>query len=194
MIKRFQKRYLLAAIILVVVLVGVAIAVTLFSYTTTVTIQPYKQLSQGASSASWTIYVNELDQVQYVPGATSEPTFNANDVSTYAFNVTTDANKVCAVEISLETAMSSSDFSSFQITVLYWTGSAWAPAQLYTAATGSTPLSYIDGLTSTPGYIHQDISTSTYYLVAITYSYNLVDLTSPYTVNLQYTPLPLSSF
>jgi len=192
--KRFNKRYLLVAIVLVAILVGVAFVVALFSYTTTVTIQPYKQLSLGASSASWTIYVNDLDQVQYVPGATSEPAFDASDTSTYAFNVTTDANRVCAVEISLETPMSSAYFSSFQITVLYWTGSAWALSTLYNAATGSSSIPYIDGTTSTPGYIHQDISTSTYYLVAITYSYNLVDLTSPYTVNLKYTPLPLSSF
>jgi hypothetical protein len=191
--KRFKIRYLLTAIILVAILVGVAVAVELFSYTTTVTITPIQQLSQGAPSSSWSIYINEEDQTQYVPGATSEPTFDASDTSTYAFNVTTDSNEVCAVAINLETAMSSSDFSSFQITVLYWTGSAWAPTTLYNAATGSTPLSYIDGLTTTPGYVHQALSTSKYYLVAITYSY-ISESTSPYTVDLQYTPLPLSSF
>lgn len=190
MSNKFKKRYLLAAIALVAILIGVAVAVDFFSYTTTISIQPYKQLSQGVSSASWTIYVNEVNQVQYVPGATTEPTFNANDATTYAFNVTTDANKACSVEIGLTEAVSSSDFSSFQITVLYWTGSAWSPATLYTSATGSITMSYIDGTTSTPGYIQQAVSTSMYYLVAITYSYNLVDSTTPISVNLQYTPLP----
>ena len=193
MSKRFNKSYLLAAIVLVAILIGVAVAIELFSYTATVTIQPIQQLSQGASSSSWSIYINQEDQTQYVPGANSEPTFDQSNTGTYAFNVTTDANKVCAVEINLETAMSSSDFSSFQITVLYWDGTEWSPATLYNAATGSTTIPYIDGTTSTSGYIHQAISTSTYYLVAITYSY-LAETTSPYTVNLQYTAIPLSSF
>lgn len=193
MTKRFKKRYLLAAIVLVAVLVGVTIAMDLTSYTTTLTIQPYKQLSQGASTVSWTIYVNEEDQ-EYVPGVASEPTFILNDPSTYAFNVTTDSHEVCAVEIGLASAMSSSDFSSFQITVLSWTGSEWAPATLYTTASGSTTTSYIDGLTTTPGYIQQALSTSTYYLVAIAYTYIQVDPTTSYTVSLQYTPIPLASF
>lgn len=187
---RLKRRFLLVAVALIAILVGVAIAVDLFSYTTTLTIQPVKQLSQGASTASWTIYVNDQDQTQYVPGATSQPTFDAADSSTYAFNVTTDANKACAVEINLAEAMSSSDFSDFQITVLHWTGSAWSPSTLYTTATGSTPLTYIDGLTTTPGYIHQAVSTSTYYLVAITYTYIQENPGAPYTVHLQYTPLP----
>lgn len=193
MIKRFKKRYVLSAIILVAVLVGVAIGMELFFYTTTLTITPYKQLSQGASTASWTVYVNDFDQTQYVPGATSEPAFNAGDSSTYAFNVTTDANRACSVEINLAEAMPSSDFSNFNITVLYWTGSAWATATLYDSATGGAPISYIDGLTTNAGYIQQAVSTSTYYLVAINYSYIQLNPSAPYTVDLQFTPLPESS-
>ena len=128
-----------------------------------------------------------------MPGATAEPTFDASDTSTYAFNVTTDSTEVCAVEISLETPVSSSDFSSFQITVLCWDGTEWPLSTLYNAATGSTTIPYIDGTTSTPGYIHQALSTSMYYLVAITYTY-ISDTTTSYTINLQYTPLPLTSF
>ncbi len=181
----------MAAILLIAILIGIAVAAELSSFTTTVTIHGVKQLSQGASTSSWNVYVNDVNQVQYVPGNTTEPTLNPDDTNTYAFNVTTDAYRACSVEINLAEPVSS-DFSSFQITVLNWTGSAWSPATLYTTATGSTPLTYIDGtIADTSGYIQQPVSTSTYYLVAITYTY---DQTSPpgtpYTVDLQFTPLP----
>ncbi len=194
-LKRFKRRYLLAAIVLIGILIGIAVAVTLSSYTTTLTITGVKQLSQGASTSSWTVYVNEQNQIQYVPGATSEPIFNPDDTSTYAFNVTTDANKACSVEINLALPVSS-DFSSFEITVLYWTGSAWSSAQLYTTATGSTPLTFIDGtMSSTSGYIQQAVSTSTYYLVEVTYTYTQANPpNTPYTVDFVFTPLPEAPF
>jgi hypothetical protein len=109
--------------------------------------------------------------------------------------VETDANQVCAVKIELTQAVSSDKFSKFQITVKYWTGSAWADETLYDAPTGSTTKSYIDGLSpGDAGYIHQDANTIKYYLVVVTYSYDLTDSTQTVTVTFQYTPLPLESF
>jgi hypothetical protein len=47
-----------------------------------------------------------------MPGGASATTLNTGDTSTYAFEVVTDANKVCAVEVELTTAM---DPPNFQI-------------------------------------------------------------------------------
>ncbi len=170
------------------------IAVALVVYTASVTVTPTQQFTIGASSDSWTIYVNEVNQVRYLPGADSEPTFNSGDTSTYAFKVVTDANKVSAAKIELTSAMDNAKFSNFDITVDYWTGAAWASATLYDAATGSTTITEIDGLTTTAGYIHQAVSTTTYYLVKVTYSYDLVDTSSDVTATFQYTPLPADAF
>ncbi len=188
--KKLKKRYLLAAIILTAVMIGVAVAYELAYYTTTISITGVQQLSQGTTSSSWTVYPNEM-ATQYVPGTASEPTFNPDDTSTYAFNVTTDSNEACSVEINLAASVSS-DFSSFQITVYSWTGSAWSLATLYTTATGSTPLSYIDGtMSGASGYIQQPISTpNTYYLVAIAYTYTPTGTPGTYSINMQYTPHP----
>ena len=89
-----------------------SISFALVTYTSTVTITPTVQLSVGTTTASWTIYVNEVNQVQYMPGGASATTLNTGDTSTYAFEVVTDANKVCAVEVELTTAM---DPPNFQI-------------------------------------------------------------------------------
>jgi hypothetical protein len=88
----------------------------------------------------------KVNQVQYLPSEFTQPTLNTSNINTYAFNVTTDSNKVCAVKIEL-TSLPNTNFSSFQITTLYWTGSAWTAETMYDAATGSTPKSYVDGLT-----------------------------------------------
>jgi hypothetical protein len=173
----------------------IMIALALVTYTASVTITPVKQFTIGATSDSWTVYVNDVDKMRYLPGGSSEPTCNPSNPNTYAFYVATDANQVCAVKIELTSAVNSSKFSKFQITVKYWTGSAWADATLYAGPTGGTTKAYIDGLTSgDAGYIHQDFSSTGYYLICVTYSYDLVDETTQVAVTFQYTPLPQNSF
>jgi hypothetical protein len=163
------------------------IALALVVYTASVTMAPTMQFTLGATTASWNVYVNQVNEVRYLPGGNSAPV----DSSTNAFRVTTDANKVCAVQIQLTSAMSSALFSNFDITVSYWVGgTGWVTATLYTTATGSTTMSSIDGLTTNAGYIQQAASADTYYLVKVTYSYDLVDTTTPVTAIFQYTPLP----
>ncbi len=144
--------------------------------------------------------MNDVDETRYLPGSGSpagsaEPTFNSSDTSTYAIKVVTDADKVCAVKIDLTSAVNSSKFSNFNITARFWTGAAWADEPMYDAATGSTTKSYIDGLSAgDAGYIHQAVSTTRYYLIKVTYSYDLVDATDQVTVTFQYTPFPQDSF
>jgi hypothetical protein len=170
------------------------IAFALVAYTAIVTINPTQQFTIGATTDTWTVYVNEVNQVRYLPGASSQPTFDSGNSNTYAFSVVTDAYKVCAVKIELSSAMNSSKFSNFDITVDYWDGDSWETATLYNAATGSTTVTEIDGLTTTSGYIHQTVSTTTYYLVKVTYSYDLGDDTNQVTATFQYTPFPQDSF
>ena len=171
------------------------IAFALVVYPAAVTVNPTQQFTIGATSDSWTVYINEVNQVRYLPGADSQPTFNSSDTGTYAFRVTTDANKVCAVKIDLTSAMDNAKFSNFDITVSYWTGAAWASATLYASNTGATTISEIDGLSAgAAGYIHQAVSTTTYYLVKVTYSYDLVDTTTQVNANFRYTPLPQNNF
>lgn len=177
-------------------------ALALVSYMASVTVTPTQQFTEGATSATWTVYINDEDQVRYLPGSGSpsgsqEPTIDAGDSGTYAFKVVTDADKVCAIKIELTAAVNNSKFSKFEITLERWnsTGSAWEPENLYDAATGSTTISYIDGLTGgAAGYVHQSASATEYYLVKVTYSYNLVDETTQVTATFQYTPLPQDSF
>ncbi len=168
-----------------------AIALALVVYSASVTVTPIQQFTIGSSADSWTIYVNEVDQIRYLPGGFSQPAFDAGDTSTYAFRVVTDADKFCAVKIELTSAMDSGKFSNFDITVDYWTGAAWAPATLYDSATGPTTITEIDGLSAgAAGYIQQGVSTTSYYLVKATYSYDLVGDTTQITATFQYTPLP----
>ena len=176
------------------------IALALVAYTATVTITPTQQFTIGATTATWTVYVNDVNEARYLPGSGSpagsaETTFNSSDTDTYALKVVTDADKVCAVKIDLTSAVNSSKFSNFNITARFWTGAAWADEPLYDAATGSTTKSYIDGLSAgDAGYIHQAVSTTRYYLIKVTYSYDLVDATDQVTVTFQYTPFPQDSF
>ena len=172
-----------------------AVGFALVTYTNSVTISPTIQFAIGQTTASWTIYVNEVDQARYMPGGFSEPTLNTADSSTYSFRVTTDADRVCAVEVTLPTAMDPTLFSKFQITVLSSTGGAWSNETLYAASTGATTKDYVDGLTQgNAAYIHQDLSTVCYYIVQVTYSYDLVSQNTQIPITFQFTPLPQDGF
>lgn len=175
-----------------------AVGFSLVTYTSTATISPVVQLTTGQTTASWNIYVNEVGQVRYMPGGFTEPTLNTGDTSTYAFEVVTDAYRVCAVQIELTQQVDDTMFSEFEITVLSSTGGAWSSQPLYAASTGSTTISYIDGLQgasdSTIGYIHQAVSTTEYYIIQVTYSYDLVDQNTQIPVTFQFTPLPQVGF
>jgi len=139
--------------------------------------------------------VNDVNQIRYLPGGSTEPTLNTGDANTYAAKVVTDANKVCAVKIELTSAMDPAKFSNFNIVVRSSTGGAWADETLYAASTGATTKSFINGLTSgDAAYIHQAASTTKYYEVKVTYSYDKVDATAQVTATFQYTPLPQDSF
>jgi hypothetical protein len=173
----------------------IALGFALVVFTASVTVNPVRQISTGATTASWDIYVNEVNQVRYLPGGSSEPNLNTGDPSTYASKVVTDSNKVCAVKIELTSAVNSSKFSNFNITVRSSSGGAWSDETLYASASGATTKSYIDGLTpEDSGYIHQTTSTTKYYEMKVTYSYDKVDETDQLTVIFQYTPLPQDSF
>jgi intein-encoded DNA endonuclease-like protein len=139
--------------------------------------------------------VNDVNQVRYLPGGSAEPTLNTGESSTYAFKVVTDTNKVCAIKIELTSAVNGSKFSNFNITVRSSTGGAWTDETLYAGATGVSTKSYINGLTGgDAGYVHQAASTTRYYEVKVTYSYDKVDATAQVTATFQYTPLPQNSF
>ena len=174
------------------------VTLALVSYTATVTITPVNPLTQGATAEDWTIYINDIDEVRYLPGAgtpagSTVPSASPNGGSdTYAFKVDTDAGRSMAVNITLTSPVNNTKFSKFEISVLFWNASdsSWDDAILYDAPTGGSTKSYIDGLTDDYGYIQQSVSTSRYYLMKVTYSYDLVDTTTVITVNFNYTPLP----
>ena len=173
------------------------VALALVNYTTTVTITPVKPFTQGATTDDWTIYVNDVDQVRYLPGegtpaGSTVPASSPNGADTYAFKVDTDAGRSMAVNITLTSAVDNTTFSKFEITVSFWnaTDSSWDDATLYNAQTGGSAKSYIDGLTNDYGYIRQSVSTSRYYLIKITYSYDLLETTTAISVDFNYTPLP----
>ena len=164
------------------------IAMALVIYTASVTITPTAQFTLGVDTESWTAYINEVNQVRYLPGGDTLPATGA----TNAFSLDT-TNRGCAVQIELTSAMDSSRFSNFDITVMYYDADipGWTSAQLYDSATGGGTLTSINGLTTNAGFIRQAAGESTtYYLVQVTYSYNLVDTTSAVTATFQYTPLP----
>jgi len=165
-----------------------SIAIALVVYTASVTITPATQFTLGASSDSWNVYINDVNQVRYLPGGSTPPV----DTSTHAFLLNTQ-NRGCAVQIELTAAISTSLFSNFDITVMYWqSGSGWTSAQLCDSDTGGSPISSIDGTTTNAGYIRQASGIGdTYYIVRVTYSYDLVDTTTAVTTTFQYTPLPV---
>jgi hypothetical protein len=163
------------------------IAMALVVYTASVTITPTAQFTLGVSSESWTVYINEVNQVRYLPGANTLPATGA----THAFSLDT-TNRGCAVQIELLSAMSSGLFSNFDITVMYYdSGSGWTSAQLYDSATGGSTITSIDGRTTNAGFIRQAAGTgATSYLIRVTYSYDIVGTTTAVTADFQYTPLP----
>lgn len=178
------------------------VALALVSYTSTVTITPVKQLTLGATTDDWTIYVNDVDQERYLPGegtpagSTVPATAPDGGSDTYAFNVTTDVGRSCAVNITLTSPLTNlQNFSKFQITVMFWnttpSPATWEAVTIYNAPTGGSEKSYIDGLTGDFGYIRQSAGTATrYYLIKVTYSYDLEDSETPISVSFNYTPLP----
>ena len=179
--------------ICIVFLVSVAVALVVF--TASVTVNPTRQITTGATTASWSIYVNEVNQVRYLPGGFTEPNLDTGDSSTYAAQVVTDSHKVCAVKIEFTSAVNNSKFSNFNITVRSSSGGVWSDETLYASATGSTTKSYIDGLIQGDlGSIHQTTSTTKYYEIQVMYTYDKVDETDQLTVMFQYTPLPQDSF
>jgi hypothetical protein len=172
-----------------------SIATALVTYSTAITANPTVQLTQGATSATWTLYVNEVDQVRYLPGGFSEPTLSTGNTATYSFKVVTDGNKVCAVKVALDAAVDNTKFSQFDITVRSSTGSDWGPETIYSASTGTSTKDSINGLTlGDAAYIHQTTFTTKYYEVKVTYSYDLLDDNSAVPITLRLTPLPQDSF
>jgi hypothetical protein len=174
----------------------VSIATALVSYTSEISANPIQQFTVGSASYKWDVYVNEVNQVKYLPGDTTLPTLNTADSSTYAYKVVTDSNKVCALKIQLTSVIDKTKFSNFNITVLCWddTNGKWGSEKIYAAATGSTVKSSIDGTSGDLGYIHQATSTKAYYLLQVTYSYDKVDTTTTIDTAVQYTPLPQTAF
>lgn len=172
------------------------IASALVIYSSIVTLTPIKQLTMGTTTDSWTVYFNEVDIVKYLPGDSIAPTLDEESTDTYAFKVVTDAEKVCAIKVGLTTAMNSSQFSKFQIRVKYWDGSTWSSVPLSSSPTGISMLKmYINGLSAgDAGYVRHALSTTRYYLIEVTYSYDLVAETTPFTIDFNYTPFPYDSF
>ncbi len=173
------------------------VALALVSYTTTVTITPVSPFTQGATTDAWTVYVNDVDEVRYLPGegtpaGSTVPALAPNGgANTHAFRVATDAGSSMAVNITLASPVNNSEFSKFEIRTLIWNASvsAWDNATLYDAPTGGIPKAFIDGLTNDFGYIQQSPSLTRYYLITVTYSYDLVASTTAITVDFVYTPL-----
>jgi hypothetical protein len=163
------------------------IAMALVVYTASVTITPTAQFTLGVDTESWAAYINEVNQVRYLPGGDTQPTTGA----TNAFSLDT-TNRGCAVQIELTSPMDSGLFSNFDITVLYYDSiGGWTSAQLYDSATGGSTITSIDGLTTNAGFIRQALGTgATSYLIRVTYSYDIVDDTAGVTATFQYTPLP----
>jgi hypothetical protein len=164
------------------------IAMALVVYTASVTITPTAQFTLGVDTESWTAYINEVNQVRYLPGGDTLPATGA----TNAFSLDT-TNRDCAVRIELTSPMDSGLFSNFDITVMWYDASVpgWVSAQLYDSATGGSTITSIDGLTPNAGFIRQALGTgATSYLIRVTYSYDIVDDTAGVTAPFQYTPLP----
>jgi len=156
-----------------------ALIVIALTLVTCIALAPPQQFTIGATSASWTIYATDVDQVRYLPGtetpAGSQQPSAPSDANpnTFAFKVTTDAFRVCTISIELTSAMDNVKFSKFQITVQSWdaTALAWKDETLYASSMSSTTQCYIDGLTNPMdiGYVHHATSTTKYYLVKVTY-------------------------
>ena len=108
-LKNLKRKYILA-IVAVLLISTLLVTTALVVYTSNATATETKQLTLGyAIPAAWIFYVNEVNQIKYMPGNASSgnftATFSAVDPSTYAFKVVTDADRVCAVQIDLVEAM-----------------------------------------------------------------------------------------
>ena len=193
-LRKLSVSLLVKGLICLICLVSVTFA--LGTYTNALTLSPTQQLSVGTTTATWTIYVNEVNQTRYLPGGFSEPTLSPGDTSTYAFKVVTNANNGCAVEVELTSAMNASKFSQFDITVLSsMAGGTWSAEPLYTNPTGTATTASINGLIQgDTAYIHQGGSTTNYYAIQVTYSYNLVADNTQIPMTFEFTPLPQASF
>ncbi len=189
-LKKIPASSIIKGLICLICLVSVSFG--LVTFTNGLTSPAAPQLTVGVSTASWTVYVNEVNQVRYVPGGFSEPKFSVGDTSTYAFKVVTDAKNSCAVKVELASAIDTSVFSQFDITVLSTTVSGtWSSEPLYIAPTGASTTSYLNGLMpGTAAYIHQGSSTTKYYLVQVIYSYNLAANNIPMPVTFAFTQIP----
>jgi hypothetical protein len=191
--KRIQALIGLKGILSIACLTTIAVALVVYSATVTMT--PNLQFYIGTTEESWNLYINEVNQVRYLPGGTVPPVATGDAPDVYAFRVITDAHRVCAVKIELQSPIDSEKFSQFDITVDYWTGDAWAAASIYDSETGSNTISTIDGLSDdAAGYIHQPESNENYYLVKVTYTYDKVADATPITAIFDYTPLARASF
>ena len=176
----------------------VTVALALVFYSAIVTITPTKLFTVGATTDSWTVYVNDYNETRYLPNNGSTPlgSFPPNgppvigDPSSYAFYVSTGADKACAVNITMSTPADSTKFSSFQITVKQWVAGSWVDIDIYDAPTGGSIKSFISGITNDFGYVQHPAGNSAFYVICVTYSYDLVDATAVVTVIFQYTPLP----
>jgi hypothetical protein len=170
-----------------------SIALALVVYTTAVTMTPTSQFTLGTNADAWTVYVNEVNEVRYLPGGDTMPSGAGGVPDAYAFRVVTDAAKTCAVQIELTSVVDSSLFSNFEIRVLQYitATNSWAAQTLYDSDVGGTSMSFINGITGQIGYIQQAAGEDVYYLVEVTYSYDKVDTLTDITATFQYTPLPL---
>ncbi len=172
------------------------VALALVVYTASVTMNPTYQFTQGAATATWQMYLNEVNQVRFMPGGTTTPWPVDANLDSYAFKVVTDGNRVCAVAIRISVPVSTK-FTKFDIKVKQWDGGAWQDAQLFTAATGSTIKASINGLITTDvGYIYQGLSTTGYYLLEVTYTYDIASVSQflTETATFEYTPYAQSGF
>jgi hypothetical protein len=131
-----------------------------------------------------------------MPGGFSEPTLNTGDTSTYAFKVVTNANNVCAVKVELTSAVNPSNFPQFDITVLSsTTGGTWSSEPLYVASTGGATKAFINGfIPGAAAYIHQDTSTTKYYLIQVTCTYVPSADNTQIPATFMFTPFAQASF
>ncbi len=181
--------------VVICLLAFISIAVALVSFQAEIAFTPVQQFFVGTTTGSWSVYVNQVDIPCYLPGGTSRPTLDSGNTSTYAFKAVTDENQVMAAKIELVTPADSTVFSKFDIKVLSWTGSSWTEVTIYSAATGATEKTAINGLNPVDvGYVHQAASTTKYYLIQATYSYDISNSTTASGITLRYTPLPQNSF
>jgi len=176
------------------------VALALVVYTASVTMNPTLQFSQGANEVTLDLYLNEVDQVRYMPGGTAEPTLPEDtDLTTHAFKVVTDGNRVCAVAINIQSAVSSR-FSKFDIRVKYWvdgTPGSWQYADLFESAKGSVPKTWINGGDAIDiGYVYQGPSLTRYYILEVTYTYDISDEAdfAQETAVFEFTPYAASGF